>query len=179
MSAFSLDSLFADRKKLALAAVAVCLALYVDFSLVLAGQMKAVAAARQKIARTRTELDGIKRDMALMNQNAGETLPVSLRGEDSVPEILKYISSLAADHDIKILQMVPLKSREAKVVQSQSYLSLAIKLDLTGGYHDLGSFLSELARNEQPLFASELHIQQGEDIMKQRINLTLRTYVKK
>ncbi len=65
------------------------------------------------------------------------------------------------------------------MIQSQGYLSLTVKLDIVGGYHDLGAFLNELTRGEHPLFAEELHVSQGEDMMKQRISLNLRTYVKK
>lgn len=175
----SLELLFADKKKLAVAVIIACLVVYADTAFVIGWQMKRVTALKKEIATTRASIDTISRDMALMKQAPQNTKRVKLRGENDIPELLRFISALSADHNIKITQLTPLKSRDAKKTQSQGYLSLTIKLELTAGYHDLGMFLNELERGEHPMIAEELRVSQGTDYMKQRVTLNVRTYVKK
>lgn len=179
MMGINVDQLFADQKKLALLAVVFCAAVYCDAAFLIGGQMKHAASLKSSIAAKNTEINGIARDMALMSQKGGEPKSVRMFTESGIPQMLKYLSSLAGEHSIKLLQITPLKSKEAKAMQSQHYLGLAIKLDLSGSYHDLGGFLSDLELGEHPIFADEIKISQGEDFLKQRVSLTLRTYVKK
>jgi hypothetical protein len=178
MKMVNLDLLFADRKKLAVIAVCLCLAFYGDVAYVLGWQMRSIADTKKKIAKANADVENISRDITLMNQ-AAVAKTVTIRGLDSIPDILREISALATEHSIKILQITPVKSKEIKTMQSQSYLALAIRLDLVGGYHDVGMFLNELERGEHPLFTGEFRISPGDDFLKQRINLNLLTYVKK
>ncbi|MGE5308309.1 MAG: type 4a pilus biogenesis protein PilO [Deltaproteobacteria bacterium] len=175
-----IDVLYADRQKLVLFAIIFCAVVYVDSAFLIRAQMKSVAAVQQKETKLKAELDGITRDMALMRQKSEETKKaVVLRGEGAMTDLLKDISQVASGHNIKLLQITPLKSKEARKLQSQSYLALTVKLDMVGGYHDFGSFLNDLEHAAHPLFAQGFRITQGDDPLKQRISLDLMTYVRK
>jgi type IV pilus assembly protein PilO len=150
------------------------LALAVDCGVIMRWQMASLASSKQKIAKVKAEVDSISRDMALMNLNGGEAKAVKMFSENRIPELLKYISSVATSHNMKINQITPLKSKSP-----QAYMNLAVKVDLLGGYHEFGAFLNELERGEHPLFAEDFRIAQSGDPLRQSISLNLKTYVKK
>jgi hypothetical protein len=177
MKMVNIDLLFADRKKLVIVAVCLFAVFYADMALVIGWQMRSIADAKKKIAKVNVDVANLSRDMSLMSQAA--TTTINIHGENSIPDILRYISALAAEHSIKLVQITPVKSKEIRKMQSASYLGLVIKLDLNGGYHNFGAFLNKLGEGEQPLFASDVHISQGTDFMRQQISLSLKTYVKK
>jgi hypothetical protein len=179
MKLINLDLVFADRKKLAMVAVSICIAFYIDAAFVLGWQIRSSGEMRQEIAKVQADIDGITRDMALMSRPAADEKKIAITGVDNIPELLRYISSVATDHAIRIAQITPVKSREVKTLQSQSYLILNVKLDVSGGYHDFGIFLNELSRGAHPFFAEDFRISQGDDYQKQRISVNLKTYVKK
>jgi hypothetical protein len=174
----NVDLLFADRKKLVIVAVCFCAAVYADATFLVGMQMKGISGIKSKIAKAHTDIAAVTRDISLMNQ-AASTKAVAIQGEANIPEILRSISALATLHSVKILQVTPIKSKDTRTMQSQAYLGLTVKLDLTGGYHDVGMLLNELERGEHPLFAADFRISQGDDFMKQRVTLNLKTYVKK
>lgn len=172
----SLDPLIADKKKLAAAAVIACLFTYADVALVIGWQMKSLTAMKKEISAVRASIEAVSRDTAMINQASSAGTKVKLRSENDIPDLVRFISALSAEHKIKIVQITPLKSRDAK---AQGYLGLTIKLELVAGYHDLGMFLNDLERGEHPMMADEMRISQGEDFMLHRVSLNVRTYVKK
>lgn len=175
----NIDLLLMDTKKLALYALVFCGLVYCDVAYLLGGQMKAAAEAKGRIASVKSEISAISRDMALMKQQTGNAQTVIVRPEGDIPDLLRYVSGVAAGHSLKLLQITPVKSREVKAMQSQSYLGFSIKLDLVGGFHDFGGFLSELEKGAHPFFADDIKITQGEETVKQRISVNLKSYVKK
>lgn len=175
----NVDLLLMDTKKLALYALLFCGLVYGDAVYLLGGQMKAVTESKNRIASVKAEITAVSRDIALMNQQAGNAHTVTLRSEGDIPDLLRYVSGVAAGHSLKLLQITPVKSREVKAMQSQSYLGFNIKLDLVGGFHNFGGFLGELERGAHPFFADDIKISQGDETVKQRISVNLKSYVKK
>ena len=173
------EELAYDMKKLAAVGLIFAVVLYVDVAFVIKWQAGSTAEIRRKIASVKKDIDSVASDLALMSRSQGTAKKVNLFTESEIPQLLESVSGLARDNGIKILQITPLKSHDVKTMGAQKYVLLTIKLDMIAGYHEMGLFLNQLEIGSHPVFASDFKIAQGDDYQHQRINLSLRTYVKK
>jgi Tfp pilus assembly protein PilO len=181
-----LDVLQMDKKKSIIVLIAVCVIIYLDFAFVIKAQLKAVAGAGGKISNLKKDIELIKKDLTFLQQdtqkNKGPAKLLKIYSQSEIPLLLQEISVIANDENIKVMEINPSKDTRVKDKSSkvQDFVSLTIKLDLTGGYHNLGSFLNQLENGVQPIFAEEIKIWRNpQDYLKQRVSLILKTYVKK
>jgi Tfp pilus assembly protein PilO len=174
-----LEELAFDMKKLAAVGLVFAVVLYVDVAFVLKWQASATAETRKKIVSVKKDIDNVDSDLALMNRSQGAAKKVNLFTENEIPQLLESVSGLARDNSIRLLQITPVKSRDAKAPAAQQYVLLTLKLDMIAGYHELGLFLNQLESGSHPVFADDFRIAPGDDYQHQRISLSLKTYVKK
>jgi len=182
-----LDILQRDKKKTILVLIAVCVIIYLDFRFVVKAQVRAAADARGKISKLKKDIEMTAKDMVLLQQDTQEDkeqppklLKIYSQGE--IPLLLNEISVIANDNNIKVMEINPSQEIKGKDKSSkgEDFVPLKIKLDLMSGYHDFGSFLNQLENWVQPIFAEEIRISRTpDDYLRQRVVLTLKTYVKK
>jgi len=189
-----------NKQKLILAAVIAAAAVLLDISFVMKAQVSSIGSLGKKVTKLRMDIEGVKKDKVLMRKNEQQIETqenIKIYTEEEIPLLLQDISSLANDNQIDVRQISP-QSREVKKQEqvkgkkekgkakakpeqkTVNSISVAIKLDLACSYHNLGAFLDQLERAEQPLFAQELRIARDtSNYMKQNASITLVTYVKK
>ena len=184
-----------NKQKLILAAVIAAAAVLLDISFVMKAQVSSIGSLGKKVTKLKMDIEGVKKDKVLMRKNEQQIETqenIKIYTEEEIPLLLQDISSLANDNQIDVMQISP-QSREVKKQEqvkgkakakpeqkTVNSISVAIKLDLGCSYHNLGVFLDQLERAEQPLFAQELRISRDPSkYMKQNASITLVTYVKK
>lgn len=184
-----------NKQKLILAAVIAAAAVLLDISFVMKAQVSSIGSLGKKVTKLKMDIEGVKKDKVLMRKNEQQIETqenIKIYTEEEIPLLLQDISSLANDNQIDVRQISP-QSREVKKQEqvkgkakakpeqkTVNSISVAIKLDLGCSYHNLGVFLDQLERAEQPLFAQELRISRDPSkYMKQNASITLVTYVKK
>jgi Tfp pilus assembly protein PilO len=189
-----------NKQKLILAAVIAAAAVLLDISFVMKAQVSSIGSLGKKVTKLKMDIEGVKKDKVLMRKNEQQIETqenIKIYTEEEIPLLLQDISSLANDNQIDVMQISP-QSREVKKQEqvkgkkekgkakakpeqkTVNSISVAIKLDLACSYHNLGAFLDQLERAEQPLFAQELRISRDPSkYMKQNASITLVTYVKK
>jgi len=185
-----------DNKKIYLLMLASLVIIYLDFAFLTNLQLKAIKNLTPKITKLKADIDAISKNMGgmenLKNSQIQARQKLLAKTKKIIPEeeiawILQYVSELANKNNVKIEQMKPVKEPQAKqekapkAVPIESKLSpLLIILDISCDYHDLGSFINSL-ENAQAFFAVQnARIASEQDnYLKQKVNLTLRTYVKK
>ena len=74
----------------------------------------------------------------------------SVLSRQEVPLALDKISRIAADVNVQIDQIMPLKDSESLALESVEgqYYALPIFVKAVGGYHDIGKFFNQLETNE-------------------------------
>ncbi len=70
-----------------------------------------------------------------------------LLSREELPQFLEALSKLAQDSDIKVLSLKPL-AEKAKIGGS-NILKQFFKLELKGGYHNIGSFFAKLEGSQK------------------------------
>ena len=177
-----------DKKKIGLVMIIFFFLAYGDFAYILKAQIKGVGILGNKIAQLKNEIKVFQKDLALMQQSKGrkETdAPKAQRliMEGEIPILLEEVYGLANKNGVKIMQAKPVK--DAKVKESipkqlGNVSPLLLALELFSGYHNLGSFLSDLESAKIYLAVDEIKIVgDTQDYFQQQINLALKTYVKK
>ncbi|MCM8789699.1 MAG: type 4a pilus biogenesis protein PilO [Candidatus Omnitrophica bacterium] len=183
-----------DNKKIILISIAAVLFLLMDFNLLkmqLNGNKKLTA----KIIKVKKDIDTLNQDLKKMEElkkrfedSRGKTSTKlkKLLSEQELTFLLQYISGLAKQNDIQISQLKPARQSAAadfkKVGAGKQPASTAysVSVDLICGYHDLGAFLNNLENGEIFIEAKSIKIiPQAQDVLKQKVNLNLMTYVKK
>ena len=181
--------LFEDRKKLALAGLAVFILFFLDFTFVAKPQLKAISRDSAKVAKLRQDTAGLNNDLLKFEaiKAKGASLLKSLKGpiqEEELPDLLEQISGLANDNNIRIMQIQPFKDSRVKESQVQkeqlNSKPLLIEIDMLSGYHNLGAFLSGMEGLSAPLVVDKFNMQSDNaNPMQHKVELVLRTYVKK
>jgi len=198
-------SLGRDKKKLAIAAIALAFFLYADFSFGIGGQINYLKDLNKKITQRSKEIETLKTDIAYVQQKktpvAGSPVVVkTLPQEKDIPALLQHISGLAGANGIRVMQIDSTKEaqkaektvkkpavtkdkKNPKKVSAAPSVNLPIvkiKLDVVGGYHKLGSFINALENSDKFCFVDELMIgRDPAEPLREKINLVIKTYVKK
>lgn len=166
------------------------IASYLDFNYVINAQIKGIKDIGPKIVKMRGDLKTLEKDLKKMQdlqkkkagtqQEAARHMKKFTREQD-LPVLLKNISDLANKYGIRVSQIKPSKETRQKNVKDQPKVDvLLINLDLTGGYHAIGRFINDLENAEDFIAVQQLTIAAlPQDVMKQQVNLVLKTYVKK
>ena len=177
-----------DQKSIAVILVVLILIVYLDYSFLMKGQMKAVSKVGPKVTKISKDLNeltknllsiqGLKDKEAMM---AGSKIKKVI-SQEQVPLLLEEISKVANEEGIKITQIKPSRDTAAKRDKSASggLDALQVSLDLVCGYHNLGKFINDLENSQFFIQVQSVKITEKEkDSAIQSVGLVLRTYVKK
>ncbi|MCX5710138.1 MAG: type 4a pilus biogenesis protein PilO [Candidatus Omnitrophica bacterium] len=173
-------------------AIVLCAAvfIYLDYSFILKAQTNAIKSISPKIARIKADLDNFNRDYAQMSKMPPQALQEKKASnlkkiveESDIASLLQDISDIANKNEIKINQLKPDKivaGPKDKLPGMDKLTPMTITLDMTGDYHQLGKFINALEYGPNFVAVQEIKISsQPTDFFKQKINLVLKTYVKK
>jgi len=185
------DKLGPDASKVIIAILFfLAIASYLDFNYVIGAQMKGIRDIGPKIVKIRADLNTVEKDLKKMQglqkkkagsqQEAARHMKKFIREQD-LSSLLKDISDLVNKYGIKLNQMKPVKDVQQKNSKEQpKAAAILINLDLTGGYHALGKFINDLENADSFIAVQQFNIvTQPQDAMKEKVNLMLKTYVRK
>ncbi len=181
-----------EKNKLIIVAILILLAICLDFVLIIKPQFRGIGAASQKMAKLKKDTSLLNKDLATMEESRREGLEAekkagslpsrSIVKEEEIPLLLGNISDTANKNNVKITQIKPFrdtKQREESVA-GVNILPVMITLDLSCGYHSLGSFINALENTAQFMSVQEMKITPASgDFLSQSVSLVLKTYVKK
>lgn len=173
-----------DKQKIILIIAVTLVLAYLDFSFIIRMQSGSLKQLNQKISKVKNDIDKTKRELIRMQQLEGgpekaKVFTKEFITEEGIPMLLSEISNIANKDKIKITQIEPLKNpdRITDLGVAANLLPVAIDLEITGGYHQLGAFLSDLENSAKFIAVNQISIiSQGDDYNIQRISLRLITY---
>lgn len=176
------------NKKYILIGLAGFIFIYLDLAFVLKAQTQALGRARPQIAKLKSGLDNLDRDLGRMRdlekkqagQKQASLVQVkALVSESEVDSLLEDISGIAKDNNVGIISLEK-KPYKDEAAQAAKFLPLLINLNLSCSYHDLGRFIDALEAGRDFILVAGLVISSGKkDIRLQEAKLTLKTYVTK
>jgi len=185
-----LGKLALNKQKKILILVFFVLIVYSDYRYILKAQISGLAGLNSKIARLNTDLVNLNQGLENMRLVKSRPLPAQnklagsskLLTESQISGLLQEISIMADRFGIRIVQMRP--SRQAqneKTAIGQGKLTLVlIDLELISDYHNLGRFIQSLEAFPVFMEVQELDIStQLPDYLKEKVSLTVKTYVTK
>lgn len=104
--------------------------------------------------------------------------------EEELPALLENLSAMARNTDVKITKISPLKAGESaadpKAAKNNIYEEKSILINAQCGYHQLGTFISELEDAERFMEISDITIESVKTTPKRHnVQLTVKTFVLK
>lgn len=182
-----------DKKKIIAGAIILLLLLYVDFAFILKSQFNLWKSVNPKISQLKKDIKKLNDDLAILStsikgkqetQETTQRTAEKIIREEKIPNLLEEISKIANKREVKIMQIKPLShpptAKPELTTATTKLFPVSIKLDLLGGYHQLGKFINDLENASVFMEVENLTISsQSTSIMTQQIELTLKTYVKK
>ncbi|MDD5431372.1 MAG: type 4a pilus biogenesis protein PilO [Candidatus Omnitrophica bacterium] len=193
------DKFNLDNKKILLIFIAFIVVSYLDYSFILSKQMDSISVIEPKIKKLKKDLSSLDNDLLKMEELKKKQAEVAQKGlskskrlvsEDQVSSLFKDISDIANKNDIKVGQMKPGKdvpvatapktNKPGAPVATSKLSTFTIDLELLCAYHNLGAFINDLENSDVLIMVQSLKIMpEGENYMRQKVNLQLKTYVKK
>ncbi len=177
---FSLDS-----KKIALIFIISSLFLYLDFSYLLKAQMGWIKKSSEGIVKLNNDIQATEIGLNNMRTIKAQqkNLPVKkikkVISDSQLPSLLQEISKLGNANNIRILQIKPLREPQ-KAAPGSVFIPVLIGLDLDSGYHSLGKFINDLENNDTFIAVDSFKIEaQPKEVLKHKVSLILKTYVRK
>lgn len=179
-----------DKKKMILLALFCGLVFYLFFSFLLSAQMNSMKQKGPQIARLKNSLDTFNREFAQMNQAKSkqsklQTLSLAkkiISGDEKV-SVLQSLSDIANKNNIQIIQMRHAEepvSKQDKAAPKINATPFQVILDIDCDYHNLGRFIADIENSNIFWAVQSLKITpQAADTAKHKVNLILRTYVRK
>jgi Tfp pilus assembly protein PilO len=173
-----------DNKKLALIVIITLVVLYIDFNFLLKNQIAGVNKSKAELTKVSNELKAL--DAGLKSMQAAKSVQKSTTKakekkiifESELTALLHDISKLANANNVRILQIKP--TRDTKKVSSVKFTPVSINMDLICGYHNFGKFMNSLENNQAFMSAESFKIEaQPQDSLRQKVGLTIKTYVRK
>ena len=182
-----LENIMLDKKKIALAVLACVVVLYIDFSFFLKPQIQNTVNLGARIRQLKSDIGTLNNDLLSLQQMKKEYTELlsktkKIINQEQLPILFKEISDMARKSNIKIMQLKPVKEgAEQEDASAQgNFMPVVLELNLTGPYHALGRFISNLESSEQFMAVQGLSISANTaDYMKQKISLTIMTTVRK
>lgn len=189
----TLEKLELDNKKLILIILIFVIFLYADFNFLLKIQLAALKTSEPKIASLKKDFDNLRKDLVKMQElkkkqiAPGQKTLLRLKkiiSSEQLTSLLQDLSNIANKNDIKIEQIKPSKEGQAlkqgKIAGIDKFQLVLITLDLTCDYHHLGKFINDIEDGENYVAIQAMKIKsQPNEYFKQKVNLVLKTYVKK
>lgn len=189
-----LSNLLSDKKKVLLAVIFIVIIAYLDMSMIMKSQLAGVKKKESQIKELKAKFANFERDLLKMGEqkkkeSAGTMEPQKgkkLLSHDSLVALMHGISGLANKDNVKILKMAPAEQQPVAVkgpvapAPAIRFQPVVIRLDLLSDYHALGSFINDIENDQILVLVQEFGIiADKQDPLKQRVNLVLKTYVKK
>jgi Tfp pilus assembly protein PilO len=187
-----LNELKLDNKKIFLIALVGLLILYIDFAFIMKLQLQGIRALTPKIIKLKKDVDNLAKDLSWMQDlerkaskdktQIGALKPKEIISEDKILLLLQEVSDLANMNKVKIMQINTSKDTKVQeeVIAGERLLPILITLDLSCGYHSLGSFIDALENAGQYIDVQDMKIiRDHHDYLIQNVNLVLKTYAKK
>lgn len=174
-----------DSKKIILILIISIMFLYLDFNFLLKAQLNWVKKSSDGIVKIENDLKaldlGLKKmqDLKSQQKNLPKVKAKKIIFDSELPSLLHDISKIGKANNVRILQ-IKLFHETQKAAASFKFIPVSISLDLVCGYHNLGKFVNDLENDQTFISVESFKIEaQPEDVLKQRVSLTLKTYVKK
>mgnify|MGYP001593020126 CR=1 FL=1 len=103
---------------------------------------------------------------------------------EKLVSLLQDLSDIDNKNEVKIEQIKPFKdsqiAKQDKIAGIDNLQPVLITLDLTGDYHHFGKFINDIEGAQVFIAVQSMKISSGAgEYFKQKVNLVLRTYVKK
>lgn len=189
----ALERLELDNKKIFLILLICVIFFYMDFSFIFKSQLQALKITEPKISALKRDLDNLTKETAKMEELKKKQIEPAQKSAVKIKKIisseqlaglLQDLSDIANRNSLKIEQIKPSKdsqiSKQGKIEGTDKLQPVLITLDLTGDYHHFGKFINDIEGAQAFIAVEGMKISslQGE-YFTQKINLVLRTYVKK
>ena len=157
----------------------------VYYFIVMQPQLAALRALNPEITILKEDLQKAKDDIGRLNlylrqvnelDETVKTLGGQVRPKEEVHLILESISVSANENRIRVEQMVPVFDGQQQLLKTKEgvYYSLPVTMDVRGGYHDFGRFLSDIENHQVSLKVKKFSIVASpQDNLKHVIKLTL------
>lgn len=172
-----------DKKKIGGILFVALVLIYLDVSLFMSLQLKAIKNTGADFKKLTQEMASFEREYAQSQRTKSNTSSMAkeIIGEAEIPLLLQDISDIANKNNVRILQLNPAKEvkrkRGAPVTELKPNL---IVLDMVCDYHSLGGFISEVEGAAKFMAVEELRIYPDSDsVFQQQVKLVIKTYVKK
>jgi len=187
------NGLKVDNKKIFIIVFVGALIVYMDFAFIMKLQLQGIRTLTPKIIKLKKDFDNLSKDLSWMHDlglEAGKDkaqigAPDKVKeiiSEDKILLLLQKVSDLANKNRVKIMQINTSKDTKVQeeVIAGERLLPIIITLDLTCGYHALGSFINALENAGQYIDVQDMRIiRDPHDFLLQNVNLVLKTYAKK
>lgn len=129
---------------------------------------------------------GVAVKLQQLETNVEESLS-QLTSEQDIPGFLSWISSVARDNKVRLMEIKPLKelkikrkAKDAAGSLKDRYYLLPVQLNLESGYHQLGSFLNQLEQGRYFIRLADLMVKaNSKSTITHDINLKLETFILK
>ena len=173
-----------DNKKIALIFIISLVIIYVDFNFILKPQMAKASKSKVGFTKMNNELKAL--DAGLKNMQAVKSAQKAapkakekrIIFEPELTALLHDISKLANANNVRVLQIKP--ARDLRTTATVKFSPVLINLDIICGYHNFGKFVNSLENNQVFISVENFKIEsQPKDILRQKISVTLKTYVRK
>lgn len=179
-----------DNKKIMLIIIATITIIYFDFSLVLNSQLKSSADLSKKILKLNSDMKKLSVDLDNMKKTEAKGQPKAEKlhlkktlSAGQISGLLEVISDIAQKNSVVITHIRPggeVQKGAAKGAQAPKFANIPITIEMYSDYHKLGLFLNDLEKQDILLTVESMKISpQQNDLFKQKVTLTLKTYVKK
>ena len=194
MKKLLLSKLIQDNKKMALGILAALIIIYLDYSFIVTRQMQGNKKTGLEITKLQKDLDKLQKDLGKMQELKNKQAQVNTEfsrakrivSEEQSALLLQSISDIANKNNVKIMQMKPFKGpqsktqpqAQAKTLATEKFTPFYVGLDLYCDYHRLGKLINDLENSQFFMGVQELKIAaQASDVLQQKVNLLLKTYV--
>jgi Tfp pilus assembly protein PilO len=180
-----------DDKKLSFGIILILILLVcADFAFPIKGQFNALKVTEPKIVKLKGDLDAFEQGIGIMQKAKGQqTVPPAAQlkqfiSEDQIHSLYQDISEMAFNNNVRIVLMRPSRegvlSKQEKEVMGEKLTSFSLALDLECEYQNLVSFVRSLEQAKTFLVVQNVKIlPQAEEILKQKVDLVLKTYLEK
>ena len=142
-----------------------------------------------KVVRVSTANETTLRDQQRQLQEGVGSMQQLLPSEEELPAVIESLSDLAGQSQVKIQTIFPQrpgsdggrkdkdKGPVGEPKQPEIYKEVMIQIDALAGFHQLGSFLSQVEQAEKPMRVAGLRITQDpKETKRQRVKLLLQSY---
>lgn len=187
------QKLESDNKMIFLVILASIIVIYLDFIFLTRLQLSGIKNLEPEIVKLKKDLGALGKDLlriqGLKDKQIEKKDKALLEAKKIISEeytasLLQDVSDLANKNEIRIIQMKLAKESQSPKQENPSaaikFASLLITLDLLCDYHRLGEFINDLENAQIFIAVQNIKIaSQPNDFLRQKVNLVLRTYVRK